>query len=1140
MFEAVNPKQNFPKLEEEILKSWRKQDTFKQSIKNRTNCKEFVFYDGPPFATGLPHYGHLLAGIIKDIIPRYKTMCGYKVERRFGWDCHGLPVEMEIQDELNLKSNQEILSYGVGRFNEACRSIVQRYTQEWQKTIDRIGRWVDFENDYKTMDSSFMESIWWTFNSLFEKGLIYKGFKILPYSWKAETSLSNFEANLNYKSVQDPAITVKFQLKKEKEEEKNTYFLVWTTTPWTLISNLALCVNDDIEYIKFQDLKSGEYYYSTEHYFGKNLQKRIFEGRIKFYKNGEVEEGTLCKGSLIYYRPLDAIVEILEDAEYNNDKENNCLFLSPIEEKLKGSELKKSELDRKVKYKIIDRLKGSDLKNLQYHPLFPYAQKSIDTTQCYSILSDDYVTDNEGTGIVHLAPAYGEDDYRVCLQANIPVFDVVDESGNFKKDIDFVAGKNIKEADKDIIKFLKKKKQLFKQDTIQHNYPYCWRTDTPLMSKAMTTWFVNVEKIKKQLIDNNQKTYWVPEHIKEGRFGQWLENARDWDIGRNRFWGTPIPIWESKEGDVLCISSIKELEEKTKSNVQDLHKHFIDKLTITHNGKTYKRVDQVLDCWFESGAMPFAQNHYPFENKEYVETHFPADFIAEGLDQTRGWFYTLMVLSTGLMNKSSFNNVIVNGLILSEDGKKMSKRLKNYPDPGEVIQKYGADALRLYMISSNAVIGEDLKFSENGVKEMLRSVIIPLWNSFSFFVTYANIDKWNPSKSTIKASNLKNPLDRWLLSVVQNLAKNVSDSMNKYLLNKAMPSILQFIDQLNNWYIRRSRRRFWKNDNDNDKLEAYYTLYHVMISFSKIIAPFTPFLAEKIYQTLTLKNKNKQYQSSVHLENYPEPDNALCDSDLEEEMMWVEKIVYLARSLRTTYKLKIRQPLSKLTIITPDKKKQAYLKKYIDVFIDELNIKSTEFEVDEKKFVNIRIKPNLPILGKRFGNQMPIITRAIANLSDREIEELQKNNSLNLNIVNPKKEEISINLKIEEVLIIREIKKNLALDNFEDITIALETTLTPELVAECRARDIVNLIQKMRKDQAFNYTDRIIIDILTQPELINDIKSYEGYIKEETLCTKITCHSKEKKDMGQEKFKSCELIQIDIFSIKIKIEQYHQ
>ena len=830
-FQAVSNQVDFPKLECEILKFWQESEIFHKSLEQRRGGDEFVFYDGPPFATGLPHYGHLLAGTIKDVVPRYQTMRGKYVERRFGWDCHGLPVENEMEKQLNLSSKRDIEAYGIDKFNEACRSIVLRYTAEWEKVVGRMGRWVDFRNGYRTMDRSFMESIWWVFKSLWDQGLVYEGYKILPYCPRCATPLSNFEANQGYREVVDPAITIRFRA----ADRENTYFLAWTTTPWTLPSNLALTVGPDIDYVEVRD--------GDDHYI-------LAEARVG-----------------VYY---------------------------------------------KEKPEILWRGKGSELVGRRYEPLFPYFA-DLAGKGAFQVLAGSFVSTEDGTGIVHTAPGFGEDDNAVCKAAGLPEVCPIDEECRFTAEVPDYQGRPVKSTDKEIIDRLKAEGKLIHRGQIKHSYPHCWRDDGPLIYRAISTWFVKVEAIKDKMIRNNQQINWVPAHLRDGRFGKWLENARDWAISRNRYWGTPLPIWRNAEGEVIVVGSAAELEKLTGKKIDDLHKHFMDKIEIpSPTGKSpLRRVPEVFDCWFESGSMPYAQQHYPFENKQHFEENFPADFIAEGLDQTRGWFYTLVVLASALFDQPPFRNVVVNGLVLAENGQKMSKRLRNYPDPMVVIDRYGADALRLFMLGSQVVRAEDLKFSEAGVKEILRGIMIPMWNALSFFTTYASVDHYNPGEGAVRPpKHPSNVLDRWILSSASQMVEEVRAELDAYNLQKAANRFSRFIDDLTNWYIRRSRRRFWKSSDDRDKQEAYATLHYVLLVFAKTAAPFIPFTTEAIYRAL----RTPSMPESVHLCDYPVPDDCR-DEYLERQMALTMSAVSSGRFLRTAHNLKVRQPLSRAVLV---------------------------------------------------------------------------------------------------------------------------------------------------------------------------------------------------------------------------------
>lgn len=1012
MFE--NSSEPFPKREERILKFWEKEKIFEKSLELTKKGPSFSFYDGPPFATGLPHYGHLLAGTIKDVIPRYKTMKGYYVKRRFGWDCHGLPVENEIEKAKELRGAEEIENFGIANFNEECRSIVLRYTGEWKKTVARMGRWVDMDNTYRTMDKSFMESVWWVFKQLFEQGLVYKGFKVMPFSTTLGTPLSNFEATSNYKEVDDPSLTIAFQ----KTDETDTYFLVWTTTPWTLVSNLALTAAADLIYIKVKDLETGKFY-------------------------------ILAKARL---------------ANYFKD-ENTC--------------------------QIIDEFKGIDLKNQTYVPLFPnFADRK--TAGAFRVVLDDFVSTDEGTGIVHTAPAFGEEDFFVCKRENIELVCPVDANGFFTDEVPEFAGRLVKDCDKDIIRLLKTKGSVFHQGTIRHRYPFCWRSDTPLIYKAVATWFVAVEKIKDKVINANKQIHWVPGHIKEGRFGKWLENARDWAISRNRYWGTPMPIWHNDKGDLIVIGSVEELEKRTKEKITDLHRHYIDQLTFKHNGEVYRRIPEVFDCWFESGSMPYAENHYPFENKKETEAAFPADFIGEGLDQTRGWFYTLNVLSAALFDKPAFKNVIVNGIILAEDGNKMSKRLKNYPEPGEIIDRFGADSIRFYMLSSPAVKAEDFRFSTQSVEMVLRQVLLPLWNSFSFLSTYAKIYKFQPQLKNLKKQKTAN-IDRWIISLSNKLIEQVDKGLSTYDLNRAVEPISVFIGQLTNWYIRRSRKRFWSDKDTPDRKEAFETLYSVLLTLVKVAAPFIPFITESIYQEL----RTDEMVSSIHLCSFPEVDKKLRDEKLEKEMDYVQRTVSLGHALRKEQKMKVRQPLAKV-MVSASQEVLSFLKGQKNLIEEELNVKEAVFYEEEQSFVKLAVKPNFRTLGKKVGKLMGAVQKQIAGLEGDKIEKLKKGKEISLIVQG---EEIVITP--EDVEIKRVAKEGIVASSDSEIAIALDTKLTKDLELEGIAREIVNKVNTLRKELGFSVTDRIHLTLKTTPKVKEAFEKHRSYITGEVLATKV-------------------------------------
>lgn len=1032
MFEAVSNKVKFPELEEKILCFWEENGVFERSLHQREGCEEYVFYDGPPFATGLPHYGHLLAGTIKDIIPRYQTMRGHYVARRFGWDCHGLPIEALAQEALGLAGTTAIVEKGVDVFNEQCRSMVQTYVGEWRKTVNRMGRWVDFDNDYKTMDLHFMESVWWVFKQIWDQERIYKAHRIMPYSWALTTPLSNFEANSNYKNVQDPAITVRVKI-TESDFEEEAYLLAWTTTPWTLPGNLAMCMGPDIDYVAVRDRS----------------------------------EGCVC-----------ILAESRLEAYYKNDED----------------------------YEVVRRFKGCEGKGWRYEPLFRYF---ADQPNSFVVLNDGFVTTEDGTGIVHIAPAYGEDDYRVCREVGIDHVDPLDVEANFTDAAPDFAGMNCKSADKAIIKWLKDNGSLVHQATITHSYPHCERTETPLIYRAIDAWYVRVEDIVDRLVRHNETIHWMPEHVGSRRFGNWLKDAKDWNISRNRFWGSCLPVWISEDGeDTICFGSLAELEQAAGRKVEDLHKHILDEITFEKDGKTYRRTPEVLDCWFESGSMPYAQGHYPFEGRETFEENFPANFIAEGLDQTRGWFYTLTVLSTLLFDKPAFQNVVVNGMILAADGSKMSKRKKNYPPPEEVINQYGADALRLYLINSPVVRGESMRFvkdeedrraqeAECGkplpagirtVEQTVRELLLPWWNAYSFFVTYANIDGWTPDEEITRSENL---LDRWILSALDRLNAGIIEAMDGYNLQASVKPLTDFINELTNWYIRTNRRRFWKSEDDADKHQAYSTLYEVLLRLSEIAAPFTPFISEMIYRNL----RGEGMPESVHLADFPQADGANRDDELEQQMAVVQSVVGLGRTLRSEYDLKVRQPLPGIHVATSDMSLKHNIDQLKGVVMEELNVKDVWFGEEETKLANLSAKPNFKLLGPRLGPKVKAAAGVIAGLSTQQLDGLLRGETIALDV-----DGISLDLTEDDVVIERTPREGLAVASEGHLVVALETDLTPELIAEGLAREFINKVQNLRKEQGLNVSDRITIQLSGADEVIEAVRKHESYIKNEVLC----------------------------------------
>ena len=1028
-YKPVDAKVSFPKLEEEILAFWEQNHIFEKSVSQRKDSDEFVFYDGPPFATGLPHFGHFVPSTIKDIIPRYQSMKGKKVERRFGWDCHGLPVENLIEKELGLSSKSAIEEFGIARFNEACRTSVLRYVKEWRATITRLGRWVDFDNDYKTMSPDYMETIWWVMKSLWEKGLLYEGHYILPYCPRCATVLSNHELNLGgYKDVHDPAITVRFKTARndEKNIPENTYFLAWTTTPWTLPSNLALTMGTDIDYALITDI---------------------------------------------------------------SDPQSHCIL---AEARLPA--YYKNETD----YRIIWRKKGCELAGIQYEPLFPYFR---DAPFSFRTFLGDFVTTEDGTGIVHTAPGFGEDDARVLKGTGIPVICPVDGECRFTGEVTDFAGLFVKDADKAIIEKLKSEGKLVKRDQILHSYPHCWRCSSPLIYRAVGSWFVSVEKIKKDMLDANSKIYWMPEHIKEGRFGKWLEGARDWAISRSRFWGNPLPIWRCGEcGKTVCVGSRAELKELSGIYPEDLHKHFVDEITVpcsktggSCNG-AMKRIPEVLDCWFESGAMPYAQNHYPFENKEFFDAHFPSDFISEGLDQTRGWFYTLTVLAAALLKKPAFKNCIVSGLVLAADGKKMSKSLRNYTDPNEVINQFGADALRLFLVHSAVVKADDLRYSDEGVRDVMKSIIIPLWNAYSFFVTYANIDKVSAGGAP---ENPVNPLDQWILSETQTLVEKVSAALDAYDLSRAVDPVLRFIDLLNNWYIRRSRRRFWRSENDSDKIEAYGTLCEALKTLITAAAPFMPFTSDAIWQNLRCDGDAE----SVHLADFPVPIEKRRDKPLEFRMACVMSAVSIGRSLRSQYNIKMRQPLRKAELVTRNEDEKKSLIEMADIIREELNVKELIFLDNEEALVEYEVKANFRVLGKELGKDMKAAAAKIEALSHAEIQSVMEGSSLSVDIPGESGMR-ALTITAEKLDIRRREKANLRVLNEGTLTVGLDTEITRELSMEGDIRDLIRGVQNARKEMGLSVTDRIEVIIHGSDQLKEAWDRFGDSAAAETLAIK--------------------------------------
>lgn len=901
---------NFPEFELELLETWEKENTFAESLKNREGSKRFRFYDGPPFANGLPHYGHALASTEKDAVTRYKTMQGYFVPRRAGWDTHGLPVEYEVEKQLKLKNKREIIEYGVEKFNQAARESVFKYKKDWEQFFHRFGRWIDTENAYATLDDNYIESVWWVFSQLNQKGLVYRGFRSSPYCPRCATPLSNFELNQGYQDgVEDPSVYAIFPL----IDEPGTALLAWTTTPWTLPANAALAVDADAEY---------------------------------------------------------STVELESDGD--SWKKGDKLILA--KERLSELELRKAD------YKVIDTKKGSELAGLKYKPLYELAKLTDEEAKSvHQVYVDESVDLGDGTGVLHVAPRYGETDLAMGLRLGLPLIESVDSDGNMTEEMGKFTGQFFKEADPHIIADLTEKGRIFAAETFTHTYPFCWRCDTPLMYFAMPSWYVEVTKFRDRLVETNQEVNWTPAHVKNGRFGNWLAEARDWGVSRNRFWGAPLPIWVNldNEDDYIVVGSIEEFK-KLSGNTDDfdLHRPGIDEVVIERDGKKYKRVEEVFDCWFESGSMPYAEEHYPFENKEEFEQHFPADFIAEGMDQTRGWFYTLHVIGTALFDKPAFNNVLCSGIINAADGKKLSKRHKNYTDPQEIFDKYGADSLRLTLVSSPAVVGETMRFSDDIVRDTYRNVFMTLWNVYSFFSTYAEVDDWQPPK-VLKQPEPDNVLDKWLLSRLNQTIEEVTKYADNYELNRATRPLRELIEDLSNWYVRRSRRRFWKSEDDGDKQSAYLTLHYALVTISQLLAPWSPFLPDKLWRELT---EGMDLANSVHLSDWPKAGEV--DNDLISAMDSLRNAVTEGLSERAQAGIKVRQPLSKVKIFT----QTDLSKELVEIAKEEINVKEVEIEkTKERKTpqLDTEITPEL----KREGIARDLI---------RHIQTLRKSSGLNV------------------------------------------------------------------------------------------------------------------------------------------------
>lgn len=1006
MYNKVDTNLNFVEREKQTLNYWNEHNIFKKSLEQRKGNEIYTFYDGPPTANGKPHIGHVLTRVIKDVELRYRTMKGLDVLKKAGWDTHGLPVELEVEKLLGLDGKEQIEKYGLEHFISKCKESVWKYKGMWEDFSDIVGFWCDMEQPYVTYDNNYIESEWWALKQIWEKGLLYKGHKVVPYCPRCGTPLSSHEVAQGYKDVKERSAIARFKLKNED----NMYFLAWTTTPWTLPSNVALCVNPDEDYVK---VKHDDY---------------------------------------IYIMAKALVNTVLGEAT-----------------------------------QIIETYKGKDLEYKEYEPLFDFVNP---TKKAYYVVCDNYVTLTDGTGIVHIAPAFGEDDARVGHKYDLPFVQLVDTKGEMTKETKW-AGLFCKKADPEILKDLDSRNLLFSAPKFEHSYPYCWRCDTPLIYYARDTWFIKMTAVRDDLVNNNNKVNWYPENIGKGRFGDWIQNVQDWGISRNRYWGTPLNIWECECGHKHSIGSIEELKSMSDNcpdNIE-LHKPYIDNVLIncTKCGKKMKRVAEVIDCWFDSGAMPFAQWHYPFENKEIFENHFPADFITEALDQTRGWFYSLMAESTLLFNEPAFKNVIVMGLVQDENGQKMSKSKGNSVDPFDILNEFGADAIRWYFYSNSAPWLPN-RFSKNAIIEPQRKFMGTLWNTYAFFVLYANIDNFNPNDYKLELDKLS-VMDKWILSKLNTVIKVVDENMNSYKITESTRAMENFVDELSNWYVRRCRERFWGKDMPTDKVNAYMTLYNVLVTFSKVAAPFIPFMADQIYTNLVL-NIDKSAKESIHLCDYPKADESLIDKELEQNMELVLDIVVLGRAARNTANIKNRQPIGNMYI----KSENTLPQMFVDIIADELNIKNVIFTNEVREFTTYKFKPQLKVLGPKYGK---LVSKIGAKLNEFDGNILM--DKFNLGNVSFDIDGTEIVLSVDDVLIEATQKEGFIAETDNGITVVIDTNLTESLIEEGFVREIISKLQTMRKEAGFEVQDHIKVYYSGNQVIASVIDRNRDEIKSEVL-----------------------------------------
>lgn len=1014
MYNKVSTNLEFVDRELEIMKFWKENKIADKCIEIREGSPQFTFYDGPPTANGKPHIGHIITRAVKDIIPRYKTMKGYKVFRKAGWDTHGLPVELEVEKMLGISGKPQIEDYGVEPFIQKCKESVWKYENEWREMSDRVGYWADMDHPYVTYHNDYIESEWWALKKIWDKGLLYKGHKIVPYCPRCGTALSSHEVAQGYKDVKETSAIAKFAVRGEE----NTYILAWTTTPWTLPSNVGLCMNPVETYVK---IKTGDEYY------------------------------------------------ILAEA------------------------LVKTVLGDEAEYEVVETKKGDDYKGLRYMPLFDFV---ADDDKAFKVVTDDYVTLTDGTGVVHIAPAFGEDDARVGRANGLPFRQYVDPQGNFTKDVTPWVGMFVKDGDKYVLEYLKEKGTLFAALPFEHSYPFCWRCDTPLIYYARDTWFIEMTKVRDRLVANNRTVNWLPDNIKEGRFGNFLENVIDWGLSRERYWGTPLPIWECECGHRHVIGSIAELKEMSNDCPEniELHKPFIDAVHIKcpECGKQMTRVSEVIDCWFDSGSMPFAQHHYPFENKELFEKNYPAQFISEAVDQTRGWFYTLMAISTLIFDMAPFQNCIVMGHVQDKNGQKMSKHKGNVVDPWSVLNKQGADAVRWYFYTNSAPWLPS-RFYDEAVSEGQRKFMGTLWNTYAFYVLYANIDNFNPKDYTLEYDKLA-PMDKWVLSKLQTLIKTVDEGLENYRITEPARAIQEFVDELSNWYVRRSRERFWGKDMPQDKVNAYMTLYTVLETVIKISAPFTPFMAEEIYRNLVL-NSYSDAPESVHLCDFPVAKEEWIDKELEENMDEVLNIVILGRAGRNTANIKNRQPMGQMFVKAP----KVLPEMFTAIVSEELNVKEVIFSDDVANFTTYKFKPQLRTLGPKYGKLVPKIGAYLGEVDGTAfMNELKANGTVKFNI-----EGTDVELAESDLLIETAEKGGFVTEEDRGITVVIDTNLTPELIEEGFVREIVSKIQTMRKEADFEVMDRIKVGFEGSDLLKGVVERNAEEIKTDVLADEI-------------------------------------